>query len=77
VRTQESDFRCATPEKALIDHWHWTQGEWTSERLREMRLQNLEQLDLGKLEAAVTRMGSPRIERAFRRLIPILNEEQE
>jgi hypothetical protein len=77
VRTREADFRCATPEKALIDHWYWTLGEWTSERLREMRLQNHERLDLVKLEAAVRRMGKPRIARAFGRLRPILDEEQE
>jgi hypothetical protein len=77
MRIKESDFRCASPEKALIDHWYWSPGEWTSERLRELRLQNLEQLDLAKLQAAVTRMGKPRIERAFRRLLPILKEEQE
>jgi hypothetical protein len=77
VRTKEADFRCATPEKALIDHWYWTPGEWTSERLRELRLQNLERLDLARLEAAVRRMGKPRIERAFRRLRPMLDEERE
>jgi hypothetical protein len=77
VQTKEADFRCATPEKALIDHWYWTPGEWTAERLRELRLQNLEHLDLAKLEAAVRRMGKPRIERAFRRLRPILDEERE
>jgi hypothetical protein len=76
VHTKEADFRCATPEKALIDHWYWTQGEWTSERLREMRLQNHERLDLAKLDAAVRRMGKPRIERALFRLRPILDEEQ-
>lgn len=75
VRTKESDFRCATPEKALIDHWYWTPREWTAERLRELRLQNLERLDLAALEAAVGRMGKPRIERAFRRLRPVLEEE--
>ena len=29
------DQKClvAQPEKALLDHWHLTAGEWTSERL--------------------------------------------
>jgi len=75
AHTKEADFRCATPEKALIDHWHWMPGEWTPERLRELRLQNLEQLDLAEFEAAVRRMAKPRIERAFANLQQVLQEE--
>ena len=75
VRMKESDFRCATPEKALLDHWYWTQGEWTTDRLRELRLQNHEQLNIAKLDAAVQRMEKPRLDRAYRRLRKLMREE--
>lgn len=64
VHTREAGFRCATPEKALLDHWYWGRGEWTEERMQELRLQNLERLDFVRLEAAARRMGKPRITRA-------------
>ena len=65
VRTKEAEFRCATPEKALLDHWYWSSGEWTATRMREMRLQNLDHLDIPNLEAEVRHMGSPRLNRAY------------
>jgi len=30
------EFRVAEPEKALLDHWHLTKGEWTLERLNTL-----------------------------------------
>ena len=65
VRTKDGEFRCATPEKALLDHWYRSSGEWTAVRMREMRLQNLDHLDLSKLETEVRRMGKPRLNRAY------------
>jgi len=76
VQTTRGECRCAIPEKALLDHWYWTQGEWTIARLRELRLQNLGQLDLGKLQEAVARWGKPRIHRAYRCLREIVREEE-
>jgi len=35
----------ARPEKALLDHWHLTPGEWTCDRLSEMRYQNPGKVD--------------------------------
>lgn len=32
----------ASPEKALVDTWHWSPGEWTRERHREMRYESRE-----------------------------------
>ncbi len=65
VRTGNAVFRCATSEKALVDHWYWTPGEWTEARMRELRLQNLEQLDGEKLSVTVRRVSKPRILRAY------------
>lgn len=75
VRTKDAEFRCATPEKALIDHWYWTRGEWSTARLREMRLQNLDRIDFQKLEAAVCRMAKPRIMRAYARFLKVADDE--
>jgi hypothetical protein len=75
VRTPQADFHCATPEKALLDHWYLTRGEWTADRMRELRLQNPERLDLAKLAAEVRRMGKPRIARAYRAFQETLREE--
>lgn len=69
IRVTGVDVRCATPEKALIDHWYGTRGEWTEERMGEMRLQNLERIDEGKLGEAVRRIGKPRIVRAHECLL--------
>ena len=74
-RATGADFRCASPEKALIDHWYWTRGDWTEERMREMRLQNPEQLDEAKLGEAVRRIGKPRIVRAYECLRRVMRED--
>lgn len=77
LRSGETDFRCATPGKALLDHWHWSRGEWTRDRMREMRLQNLERLNFRELDAAVRRVGKPRIVRAYEALRNVFREEDE
>lgn len=65
IRSGEVDFQCATPEKALLDHWYWTPGEWTVDRMRELRLQQVDVIDTSVIEAAVERVGRPRIARAY------------
>ena len=64
----------ATPEKALLDHWYWSEGEWTSERHREMRYQNLEVINRNCLESLVARFGSPKISRALKTFQGIIAE---
>jgi predicted transcriptional regulator of viral defense system len=54
----------AEPEKALLDHWHLTPGEWDGERLEEMRYQHFERVDGGRLLAYAKRFQSPRLARA-------------
>ena len=39
----------ARPEKALLDHWHLTAGEWTTARLSEMRYQHHDHVGEDKL----------------------------
>jgi len=59
----------AEPEKALLDHWHLTAGEWTVERLDEMRYQHLNVIDHGRLAAYAARFRSPRLDRAVERWV--------
>jgi len=64
VSLEAGSFRCASPEKALIDHWYWSRGEWTPARMRELRLQQFERIDADALGRAVERVDRPRIRRA-------------
>lgn len=54
----------AHPEKALLDLWHLNSGAWSVDRLREMRFQNLETVNLKTLAAYAERFESPRLVRA-------------
>ncbi len=66
----------AEPEKALLDHWHLTPGEWTQERLEEMRYQHCQQVNKDKLQAYADRFQSPRLCRAVERWLPVIAEEE-
>ena len=57
----------ADPAKALLDHWHLTPGEWTMERLTEMRYQNAGEVSAVILRAYCSRFDSPRLSRALER----------
>lgn len=63
---QGSAVWIAEPEKALLDFWHLHHGEWTEDRMIEMRFQNHDSLDFSKLEYYGHRWGSPRLLRAVR-----------
>lgn len=54
----------ATPEKALLDLVYLHPGGDDRAYLRELRLQNLERLDLAELERLAERSGSPKQRRA-------------
>ena len=54
----------ATAEKALLDLFHLSGGEWDRPRMVEMRLQQTGLVDRRRLEAYAQRMGKPRILRA-------------
>jgi len=72
------EFRVAEPEKALLDHWHLTKGEWTLERLEEMRYQHLDQIDRDRLQEYAGRFHRPRLDRAVQRWLDLAaNVEQD
>jgi len=61
------EFLVAEPEKTLLDHWHLTAGEWTSQRLEEMRYQHVARVDPERLRLCARRFRSPRLDRAVQR----------
>lgn len=67
-------FSVAEPEKALLDLWHLTSGEWTRERLSAMRFQQVGLMDLTRLEHYAIRWQSPRIRRAATRFLKLAED---
>jgi len=63
----------AEPEKALLDQWHFSAGEWTPERLGEMRYQNLATLDTARLRDYTKRFAQPRLARATKNFFALLD----
>lgn len=55
------------PEKALLDFWHLNRGEWTANRLEEMRFQGFEGVDMNRLSEYAQRWGASRLIRAVSR----------
>jgi len=67
----------AEPEKALLDHWHLTDGEWTALRLAEMRYQHFELVAPDRLQAYARRFSSPRLLRAATRWLALAADAEE
>jgi hypothetical protein len=67
----------ADPEKALLDHWHLSPGEWTPARLAEMRYQHCGQVVAQRLRADAERFGSPRLRRAVERWLVLATADEE
>ena len=71
------EFLVAEPEKALLDHWHLTEGEWTTERLEEMRYQHVARVGTKRLKLYVQRFRSPRLHRAVERWLLLAVDAEE
>ncbi len=67
----------ATPEKALLDLVYLQPGGDELPYLRELRLQNLEQLDLDALWMLAKEIGKPKLQRAVENIVTIMKEESE
>jgi predicted transcriptional regulator of viral defense system len=65
---EEQSALLATPEKALLDLLYWQPASDSHEYLKELRLQNLERLDLEELRRLAEKSGSPKLRRAARRV---------
>jgi predicted transcriptional regulator of viral defense system len=66
----------AEPEKALLDHWHLTPGEWIMDRLVEMRYQHVTLVGEDQLRSYSKRFRSPRIDRAVQRWLELADGEE-
>lgn len=58
------DILMACPEKALLDLWYLDRGEWTVERMEEMRFQNFEVIDMKRLLEMSMRFDSRKVDRS-------------
>ena len=66
----------ATPEKSLLDLIYLVPRSDSWEYLHELRLQNLDKLDLTRLTALAADSGSPKLKRAAQRIVSIAEEEE-
>jgi hypothetical protein len=65
----------ALPEKALLDLVHLQPGGDDPAYLAELRLQNLDRLDLGRLAALAGQSGSPKLRRAAQQIAALAHAE--
>ena len=72
--SSQQQFLMARPEKALLDLFYYQPGEWTTERLGEMRFQNWDRVDVEKLQEDARRFDSPKVSTACQRLIEVMKE---
>ncbi|MCF7928534.1 MAG: hypothetical protein K9L68_06140 [Spirochaetales bacterium] len=67
----------ASPEKALLDLVYITPGGDDPDYLRELRLQNLDRVNVDQLKIEAKRFGRPKIERAYLLVCDLINKEKE
>lgn len=70
-RAAQQAFLMAVPEKAILDLFYLSPGEWSRERIVEMRFQNVDQIDGDRLRELAARYASPKVTRATERFILI------
>ena len=66
----------ATPEKALLDLAHLTPDSSSPDYLSQLRLQNLERLDLNRLNEFAERSGKPKWRRVARQVAMLAEQEK-
>lgn len=67
----------AHPEKALLDLTHLTPDSDSQTYLTQLRLQNLERLDVNRMQEFAERSGKPKWKRVARQLAILTKEENE
>jgi len=65
----------ASPEKALLDLIHLHPGGDSPQYLRELRLQNLERLDLDELQRLAELTGRPKLKRAANFIVELVRTD--
>ena len=71
----QNNFLIAEPEKALLDFFYLQEGQWLAERIKQMRFQSQETLDMDKLDEFRARFNSPKVTRAVGNLVKYFKEE--
>jgi predicted transcriptional regulator of viral defense system len=72
---QEQSAFVATPEKAILDLAHLTPNANDIDYLRQLRLQNLKQLNLERLDKFAHRAGKPKWRRVAEHITKLAQEE--
>jgi hypothetical protein len=72
---KEQSAFIATPEKAILDLAHLTPLADTIDYLRQLRLQNLERLNLDRLYELAQRAKKPKWQRVVEHIIRLAGEE--
>ncbi len=67
----------ATPEKALLDLTYLHPGGDSPAYLQELRLQNLDRLDLDEVQRLAEQAGKPKLRRAAAHLAKLAHAEAE
>lgn len=73
----EQQALIATPEKALLDLVYLQPGGDQPAYLRELRLQNLDRLDLNELHRQASIFASPKLRRAVNAILHLANSESQ
>lgn len=73
----QENFILAEPEKVFLDLFYLLKGEWTEERIVEMRFQNLKEIKRAKLLDYSRRFNSPKASRGIAHFIRIYKKEIE
>jgi predicted transcriptional regulator of viral defense system len=66
----------AAPEKALLDLVHLVPGSERLESLYDLRLQNLDKIDAGRLMEISERINSLKIQRAVKNIRKLISQEE-
>ncbi len=67
----QNRFFIAKPEKAILDLMYFGNGEWTEERINEMRFQALEKVEARRFLEYSGKFNSPRLKRAAERFLKL------
>jgi predicted transcriptional regulator of viral defense system len=66
----------STPEKALLDYFYLNPGEWSYQRIEQMRFQSLEILNLELLQEYTDRFDKPKLFRVTKKLKEFIAQHQ-
>lgn len=77
IRLGEQSALVATPEKALLDLIYLQPGAGTLAYLKELRLQNTEQLDRDLLKKQSEKFGTPKLLKAVNEILRMISGESE